>query len=1551
MSLKDFIRSADRLAEFEAALSNKELPLSSIYDLEVHREEAKSRWHKLTSEYEKCLSSIEKKGADSGDASVSGKESQGDVGNIKEKYKRAYIAYTKCISSLKELGQEIRPKAQTAETGPSYSFNLPPCELAVFQGDYMSWPTFRDMFTAVCINNSKLSPIERLFHLVNKTRGEAHDIVSRSPLTNDGFFSAWENLCARYENKRVLVNGQLRTLFNLPSCTSESANGIKTLQRDISACISALSLYDIDIASWDPIFVYICSNRLPSLTLTLWEQTITDKASIPKWKELDTFLTSRYQTLESVTDIKGSNDQKGHTSKDVKSSQKKQSSNNIRIFRTNVDQPKCHICDNESHVIKNCPRFLNMDYNERISTIKSGKMCLNCFSGAHSLKNCKSKCSCFKCRRRHHTLLHREQTTSRISAPSLASPHSEQVSTGGAVTSNISPQISSISLQPSTSGAVNNVHTYFSTGCSGILLGTAIVSVCLPGATYEVRALIDSGSEGTLISERIFNQLKLPFRRTSARVSGLNSTITASVCKECCFTLGSSFSDVRVPVSALVVPHLSANLPSRSLETHCLPDLPDIRLADPKYYESSKVDILIGSDILPSIMLGGFKSQIGGSLMAQETIFGWILTGPISQTVRHGEFPKQLYLGQSRKNSMAQFFRNEGRLLKDIGLKEEYDRVLLEYISLDHMRPLKYSTSSFEGPHYYMPHHAVLKPESTSTKVRVVFNASSITSNGNSLNDVLHVGPVLQRDLTVLILKWRFFRYVFNGDIQKMYRQILIHPEQRRFQRILFRTNQLQPLRDYELQTVTFGVNCAPYLAIRTMIQLAADVQTEYPLASKILSDCMYVDDAQAGAHTIPLAIKSLRELINALGSAGFTMKKWTSNSKEILAGIPPNHLLYEDFLDFDSTSSAKTLGIRWNARSDSFFFVPSNIMTSNAYTKREVLSQISKIFDPAGWLSPIVVRAKIIMQRIWLDGTKWDEGISHESLQMWKLFKEEYPIHKNSKAYAAVLYVRVQKRESIFTHLIASKTKVAPVKTISVPRLELCGAVLLADIIDNLLPQLGVPKYKLFCWTDSKIVLSWLAKPPCLWTTFVANRVAKIIQVTDVSMWHHVVSEENPADLSSRGVSPRELAENPLWWQGPHWLQKEKDDWPISVVSTFSEELEKKEVKVHFSYFQDFEDILERFSSFSKAMRVISYVYRFFNKTHPKHRSNLQYSTLVISAAEIIHARNRLVVIYQKVHYTNEYMALSAGKPISSSSSLLNLNPFIDNDGLIRVCGRLEQSSCLSYSEKFPIIVPYNCPYARLVIRFVHEISLHGGNQLVLRLTRSTYWIPRMQNLIKATIRKCKVCIIHKKKSKSQLMASLPPERCTISLPFTHTGLDFAGPFDIKNYTGRACLITKGYVCVFVCFSTKAIHLEATSDLSTQTFLAAFSRFVSRRGCPLHLHSDNGTTPLSPMSTDPADCSALTPGHFLVGSPLLVPIDPLITDPPASLRNRWLKMKLIHQHFCTRWKNEYLTELHKRNKWKRPEEDISIGALVVVKEDNLPPNSWRLGRKYASTL
>lgn len=392
---------------------------------------------------------------------------------------------------------------------------------------------------------------------------------------------------------------------------------------------------------------------------------------------------------------------------------------------------------------------------------------------------------------------------------------------------------------------------------------------------------------------------------------------------------------------------------------------------------------------------------------------------------------------------------------------------------------------------YYLPHHVVLKSESARIKLRVVFNASCPSVEGRCLNDALYVGPTLQKDIVSLVLNWRIYQFVFNADITKMYRQIWVNPKHTKYQRILYRSSPENDLTDYQLKTVTFGVNCAPYLALRTLLKLADDEEHRFPVGSKILRNNMYVDDALVGVHTISEGIEARESLINILKTAGFELRKWTSNSKEIIKGLPRCDLLNNEFLELGDKSSAKTLGIRWNASCDSFYFVMDKIEDKSSYTKRQVLSIIAKVFDPLGWLSPIVVTAKILMQQLWLDDIGWDDPLKPLAYINWKTFVSnseaigqiniprwvEYSpdckieLHgfcdSSESAYAAALYLRVEVGMSVVSNLLVAKSKVAPLKKTSLPRLELCGALLLAELVDSVVPQLELPKAPFIAWSD----------------------------------------------------------------------------------------------------------------------------------------------------------------------------------------------------------------------------------------------------------------------------------------------------------------------------------------------------------------------------------------------------------------------------------------------------------------------------------------------------
>ncbi|XP_058978855.1 uncharacterized protein LOC131802550 [Musca domestica] len=1190
-------------------------PDDTVHTLETTRMELDSAWDQVKRAYIDCRDYVP--------------EEEGkpiDKNKLRKHYMDTMGSYKKALSSIngqiqnildEKTQEKMKRESEMSQQGREVDFTnvsrLPPCDTDTFKGGYREWPTFRDLFSAIYINNSKLSNVEKLFHLTQKTAGEAREIISHVPLTNDGFTLAWKNLTDRYENKRMQINEEIKTLFNLPGVSAESSHSIQKLQRTVNSSIQTLGILDVDVKGWDPILIYICSTKLPRGFLEEFENSLSDCKQIPKWEQFDAFLTNKFKTLESVGNIKPSTSKfaqqkptNNHTPRFLKTFQTNVSknTNNFGGRPTNVilpqqNKPKntqtCQVCKS-NHFIRDCSEFLKKSVNDRIHIVKTSHLCYNCLSSNHGVKDCKSRFGCRICTMKHNTLLHKGTETQTTNSY-LARVEARPSTSAAALTNQIQ---STTNLEPTTITTLTLQDKQICERQSGgTLLFTAIVQIETKGQLYDARALIDSGSQSTFISEKMKNFLKLPTRNNLVHVTGLSQFVSETSTKSCLFTMRSKYDpSFKLEVWAPVLKNLPSNLPPQNLDESQLRDVTALELADPKFYVSQPIDILIGMDIGPLIFTIGTPMKTFGSILTQKTKFGWIVGGPIpgsilqrkqisllnttsiekvltrfweveetpkkvlrseedqfceqnfiETTIRNKDgryvvtlpFKKCEELGNSRNISLAQFYRMEKKLMKTPEIKEQYDASILEYLELGHMRKVNPNEID-KMPNYYLPHHAVIKPDRLTTKLRVVFNASCPTSNKTSLNDILYPGPILQQDLVLQILKWRFFKYAFNADITKMYRQILLDPNQTKYQRILFRKSPENPVEDYELLTVTFGVNCAPYLALRTLLKLAEDVKESYPRAANIILNNLYVDDVLAGGHTEDESIKARKELTAALDSAGFTLMKWASNDRKIIQDIPHEHLLPLNWLDISEDASTKTLGIRWNISGDYFSFTPPSMENKNVSSKREVLSTIAKLFDPCGWLAPVVVVAKLIMQQIWLDKIDWDDQLKPITQMNWNNFVKnskdiEYlrvprwiqytldgsvEIHgfcdASESAYGATLYIRVENTDhTTHTFLLAAKTRVAPIKKLSIPRLELCGAVLLSKLAKSIVNSLQISKYSTQFWTDSTIVLAWLKKPPCHWSTFVGNRVSEIADNVGQENWRHVDSENNPADIASR--------------------------------------------------------------------------------------------------------------------------------------------------------------------------------------------------------------------------------------------------------------------------------------------------------------------------------------------------------------------------------------------------------------------------------------------------
>ncbi|XP_029174695.1 uncharacterized protein LOC114943271 [Nylanderia fulva] len=715
-----------------------------------------------------------------------------------------------------------------------------------------------------------------------------------------------------------------------------------------------------------------------------------------------------------------------------------------------------------------------------------------------------------------------------------------------------------------------------------VLLATARVRVhSAHGRFVPARALIDPGSAVTLITENLAQLLRLPRVKQNLSVTGVGQTKTSARYAANIKISPAKSNNPAYSTTALILCSLAEYVPPpvacHTQWTH----LDALELADPDFLSPTPIDIIFGADMYGNIHRDGSHKGTPHEPFAQNTAFGWILSGPTVETCPRSSVPayhtnispnfehilKQFWelediparvhpsledtqceehfmtihyrtmegryvvrlpfrngpprdLGDSRVAALKSLERLERRFRTDPSLATEYTAFLTEYANLGHMTKIKPTEFPAQAPAYYIPHRAVIREHSNTTRLRVVFNASCNTATSKSLNSALHVGAKLQTDLVAVVLQWRQPRFALSADIAKMYRQILVHPLDTKYQCLLWRSSPTAQVDEYRLLTVTYGTAAAPFLALRVLRQLAEDEGSQFPLAVPVLLQQTYVDDCTFGADDLETAKQTRDQLISLLSRGCFRLRKWASNCPTLFEDLDPSDHGLATNKDLHDHDSIKILGVTWKPEHDIFTFQVLNSITVTK-TKRGILSVIAQLFDPLGWVAPVIVTAKIFLQHLWLTKSDWDDELPNEMLSKWETFQLTLPLleqltiphwtqyHPNNRielhgfadastrAYAAALYLRVISGDGCITNtLILAKSKVAPLKTISVPRLELCAALLLAQLMDFARSALHLPDIDYWCWSDSMVVLAWIRQSPSRWKTFVANRVSKMQQL-----------------------------------------------------------------------------------------------------------------------------------------------------------------------------------------------------------------------------------------------------------------------------------------------------------------------------------------------------------------------------------------------------------------------------------------------------------------------
>ncbi len=954
---------------------------------------------------------------------------------------------------------------------------------------------------------------------------------------------------------------------------------------------------------------------------------------------------------------------------------------------------------------------------------------------------------------------------------------------------------------------------------------------------------------------------------------------------------------------------------------------------------------------------------------------------------------------------------------------------------------------------YFLETHPVFRKDKVTSKCRIVHNAASKDKTSKkSLNDLLYPGPCLLPHIAVAQLRFRLPKFVWIGDVSKMFLQVDMNPEDKDALRFVWHFKDKPEPTLMRMTCVTFGVCSSPFQADYCVRESAKMLQSKYPEASRIVLEGAYVDDITGGSDIIKKSTELLDQVIEIYKFAGMKLHKICANHPDII-----KHLQQDQITPMDLT---KVLGTVWDPKNDTLNFNYNKLIENPELkqidSKRKGLGIVASLYDSPGLIAPFVLLGKLLVRKTWEQSPGWDSQLSEElkaEFQKWaEQIKELSNVHidrwiggndiklyifgdASNQAYGAVAYAKVGNT----FRLVFSKTRVSPKDLTSngenrytIARLELLAAVCCAKIGEFLREHLKIDKKDCIFFTDSAITLARIKKGPTSWKTWVANRIQKIMDTTEQQNWHYCPTKENPADLASRGLNAKELIQSNLWWKGPKFALMGKEKWPkVPSLSSVEKEVDTKERKpvIHMNTkiteTPVLSSIIQNMSSWTKAKRATANILKWKYKSKTSHELEQLAEIKLIKTAQLEEYKKEMECTINKV-------------PVPNTSKLAQYELELDDNGILRFQTRLHTD--LEDLAR-PIILPKHHKITELIVLHYHTKTGHVGINTVIGELHQKYKIIGGRREISRIIHNCKKKFCRNPIPQNQRMADLPKERVEFVPGFTYIALDYFGPLKIKQWQKHEEQnFSKVWGCIFTCLSTRAIHIELVEDLTSRSFIEAFRRFVGRRGYPQKIWSDNATTfklaakelksiktkkksellqnfqqdlekvqseeasiheiqwnftvPESPwqngitermvqivkkilliklgnltltlrqLETIMIECEAIvnrrplavvlesqhghdvpiTPAKLLYGKDL-IPI-PSVQVKQSSISNAWKHRKTLLGQFWTKFKNEYITSLQPRQKWKNViSRDAQVGDIVLIKEDNLSKNEWKIAK------
>ncbi|XP_062573639.1 uncharacterized protein LOC134235517 [Saccostrea cucullata] len=571
-----------------------------------------------------------------------------------------------------------------------------------------------------------------------------------------------------------------------------------------------------------------------------------------------------------------------------------------------------------------------------------------------------------------------------------------------------------------------------------------------------------------------------------------------------------------------------------------------------------------------------------------------------------------------------------------------------------------------------------------------------------------------------------------------------------------------------------------------------------------------------------------------------------------------------------------RSLGISWNLDTDSFLFYPSSEV--KPAKRRGVLSTVNSIFDPLGFVAPITVQGKLFLRSLIRSSIDWDSPLTDEQVTWWNEWRQSLGLLTELKiprvytsmsfascdskevhmycdasehGIAAVGYLLARREDQKELGFILGKAKVAPSHGHTIPRLELCAAVLSTEIAQYISEQLDIDLSKFLFHSDSKVVLGYITNQSRRFYTYVSNRVARIRQVTSPNQWKYVSTNNNPADVATRPMNVADLKDS-MWLNGPPYLSPCSDS-SEEILYELQNPDSDKEIRPFVTCMKTTQVTTNlslgshRFSEFSDWKKLIESIARLkhvaqsFNGLGPC--TGWHSCKLMKSVPSYKETEKFVLKVVQRESYQEEINSIQEKNIVPLDSSLRKLDPYMDLDGVLRVGGRLNRGD-LYQDDKNPIIVPSRHHVAKLIVEYYHRRSRHQGRHITGGAVRSAgFWIVGSKRLISSILYKCVICRKLRRGVENQKMADLPIDRTQPGPPFTYVGLDAFGPWNIVTRRTRGGVTnSKRWAILFTCLTTRGVHIEVIEEMSASSFINAYRRFVALRGPVKQIRSDRGT-------------------------------------------------------------------------------------------------------------